>query len=342
MIGGFSSDIDDHFGQPALPVGLDFQPVVRDRLDLGIELMPGVVEWLAPGGCPQAAGCHADVEAGEEQVVGVERVEQLGQPVVQQLVVAFRLELELPQFDGADLVEVVDDHREQRQPASSNSSSRVPPRIRSPMSAVCSKVSYMFPADLDDHAPRDAAGQDGVDPRGQIGQLDHFGHFLEPLGLPGTCQKLPDLVTQRDRAPGAVDAGQRDGAEDERVDGHRQVMARGQAAGRHAAAIAGRPEDRGQDVAAHAVDGPGPAAAEHRPAAPLVDVAAPEDATGPEPFQELVGRRLAGDGRDLVAELGQDGHRQTAHPAAGAGHDHLAVAGLRLRAVATRRRTGRP
>src|SRR5687767_13923606 len=71
------SDIDDHFRFPLIAHLVDAQAVIRDRLHLVFEIVARAIERLAPGGRGQAVGAHVDLELAEEQMLGVEVIEQL-------------------------------------------------------------------------------------------------------------------------------------------------------------------------------------------------------------------------------------------------------------------------
>ena len=57
----------------------------------------------------------------------------------------------------------------------------------------------------------------------------------------------------------------------------------------------------------------------------LGELVAVNDVGGPQILQQGMGLGLAGAGRHLETQFGQDGHGEDAHPAAGAGHQHRAL-----------------
>src|SRR3954470_8361230 len=80
------SDVDDDLGQPAVRRLLHLQPVVRDRLHLVTQLVPFAVQRLAPRLAVQSPFRDPHLETAEQQMLGVEVVEQRLQPVEQEIV----------------------------------------------------------------------------------------------------------------------------------------------------------------------------------------------------------------------------------------------------------------
>src|SRR5947209_11503900 len=68
------SNVDDHFGEPAVGGLLDAEAVIRDRFHLVLQLMPCAVERLAPSHAGQLLVLQMHFEAAKEQVSHVEMV----------------------------------------------------------------------------------------------------------------------------------------------------------------------------------------------------------------------------------------------------------------------------
>src|SRR4051794_20099757 len=109
-----SSNVHDHLGEPTVRRLLDAQAVVRDGLDLVLQIVPFAVERLAPGGTGQAAGVNLDLETAEQEVLDVELVKQRVEPVEEQIVGGVRRQAHVDFAQRADRRRVLDDGGEQR------------------------------------------------------------------------------------------------------------------------------------------------------------------------------------------------------------------------------------
>src|SRR5262249_32883146 len=77
--------IDDHLG---FPLGADFrdaQAVIGDRLDFVLHVVPRTIERLAPGTCSAATSTHWNLKCAEEEMLGVEVIEQFAQPIEEEI-----------------------------------------------------------------------------------------------------------------------------------------------------------------------------------------------------------------------------------------------------------------
>ena len=121
------------------------QAVVGDRLDLVRQRVPRRVERLAPGRRPSArASPTLHLEAAEQQVLGVEAVQQLPQPVEQQVLAVVRRRCSTSMRCAGATVPRSSTMAENRACGRLGEQRvEVRARTRSPRSAVCSKVSYM-------------------------------------------------------------------------------------------------------------------------------------------------------------------------------------------------------
>ena len=106
------------------------------------------------------------------------------------------------------------------------------PRVDKPASR-----GHFLRTDFHHHTADNAPGQDVVDVLGQLRQVDEVAHPLQLRRFPLGGQPLPNLMAERDRAPGRIDPGERHGAENERENRDRQCVAGGQTAGGHATAM---------------------------------------------------------------------------------------------------------
>src|SRR5207244_2916692 len=80
-----TSNVHDHLREPAVRNLLDAQPVIGDRLHLMTQRMPLGVIGFAPGGRLQPVVADPDLETAEQSPLGVEAVEQLPQPIKEQI-----------------------------------------------------------------------------------------------------------------------------------------------------------------------------------------------------------------------------------------------------------------
>src|SRR4051794_12099113 len=83
------SNIQDHFRQPAIGNLLDTQAVIGDRLDLVLQAMTVTVERFTPGLGGEAVAADVYFKFPQQQALGVEVVQQLLEPVEEQ-VISFR------------------------------------------------------------------------------------------------------------------------------------------------------------------------------------------------------------------------------------------------------------
>src|SRR5262249_6112676 len=108
-----ASNINDHLGQPAVAGLLYLQSMIRDRLDFVFQSVPAAVEPLAPCRAVQRAVRDLHLELAEQQVLHVEMIQQLLEPIEEEIVALLGLDVHLDAALRLNRAQGFDDGREQ-------------------------------------------------------------------------------------------------------------------------------------------------------------------------------------------------------------------------------------
>ncbi len=92
---------------------LDFQTAPSNGFHLGIDVVPGRIDRLAPGRGRKPRRPHIDAIFRQHYTLGMKRIEQFRKPIMQQFFAIFAGNVERCFFDRSDGIEVRHHDREQ-------------------------------------------------------------------------------------------------------------------------------------------------------------------------------------------------------------------------------------